>query len=80
MRWWLASVLANWAHSLTCRDGGDVWFEEFAIAYLRAHRPAGVGGGAVERSDHFHSSRAAVCSGSLSEDSVTAGAVRLAGE
>jgi hypothetical protein len=34
----LASVLASWAHSLTCREGGDVWFQEFAIAYLRADR------------------------------------------
>jgi hypothetical protein len=40
MRWWLASVLAGWAHSLTYRDGGDAWFEEFAFAYLRARRCA----------------------------------------
>jgi hypothetical protein len=43
-RWWLASVLACWAHSLmqpemTGDDG--VWFEHLAIAFVRRHARRG---------------------------------------
>jgi hypothetical protein len=80
MRWWLASLLANWAHSLTRRDGGDAWFEEFAFAYLRAHRPDPRGDTFERRSDHFCSPRPTVRQGSLSGSRVTTSAARLSGE
>jgi hypothetical protein len=39
MRWWLATKLANWAHTLVRPESGDAWLEEFVATYVRAHQP-----------------------------------------
>jgi hypothetical protein len=38
LRWWLAVVLADWAHSFTAAEIGDAWLVEFTTAYLRARK------------------------------------------
>jgi hypothetical protein len=43
LRWWLATVLVDFAHSLTRRETGNdaPWLSEFAAAYLKAHQKEG---------------------------------------
>jgi hypothetical protein len=42
LRWWLAVLFADWAHSLTKPESGDepVWLTELGIEYIRRNSNA----------------------------------------